>query len=215
MKRFVVACAVASMSTAIFLTGSAGSATAAPALTRPAMRAVTSAPHVPAGARSLGAVKLTATVRGSVVLQPRNAAALTNFIAEVATPKSAEFHHYLAAGEFASRFGPAKATIAAVRSQLQADGLTVTGVASDGLLVRFSGTAQRVEKAFSTGLQAYRLANGAAGQATTSAIKVPASIAANVTAVIGLDNLVRAQAVPVLRGAAKSGRPGRQGGSAQ
>ncbi|HTZ93215.1 MAG TPA: protease pro-enzyme activation domain-containing protein [Streptosporangiaceae bacterium] len=207
MKRFVVACSVASMSTAMFLIGSAGSATAAPAASKPAMRAVTSAPRVPAGARSLGAVKPTATVRGTLVLQPRNAAALTNFIAGVTTPKSAEFHHYLAAGAFASRFGPASATIAAVRSQLHADGLTVTGIASDGLLVRFSGTAQRVEKAFGTGLQAYRLANGSAGQATTSAIKVPASIAAHVTAVIGLDNLVRAQAVPVVRSAKNAAHP--------
>jgi Pro-kumamolisin, activation domain/IPT/TIG domain len=206
MKRFVVACAVASMSTAMFLTGSAGSATAAPALSKPAMRAITSAPHVPAGARNLGAVKPTATVRGTVVLQPRNAAALTNFIAGVTTPKSAEFHHYLAAGAFASRFGPAKTTIAAVRSQLQADGLSVTSVASDGLLVRFSGTAQRVEKAFGTGLRAYRLTDGSAGQATTSAIKLPSSIATKVTAVIGLDNLVKAQAVPVVRNTTKTGR---------
>ncbi len=207
MKRFVVACAVASMSTAMFLTGSAGSATAAPALNKPTMADVTSAPHVPAGATSLGAVKSAAIVRGTVVLRPRNAAALTNFIAEVTTPRSAEFHHYLPTGTFAARFGPAKATIAAVRSQLLADGLTVTGIASDGLLIRFSGTAQRVEKAFSTGLEAYRLANGSAGQATTSAIKVPAAIAGNVTAVIGLDNLVHAQAVPILRNATKTGHP--------
>ena len=206
MKRFVVACAVASMSTAMFLTGSAGSATAAPALNKPTMADVTSAPHVPAGATSLGAVKSAAIVRGTVVLRPRNAAALTNFIAEVTTPRSAEFHHYLPTGTFAARFGPAKATIAAVRSQLLADGLTVTGIASDGLLIRFSGTAQRVEKAFSTGLEAYRLANGSAGQATTSAIRVPARIAGKVTAVLGLDNLVQEQPTGILR-TPRTGQP--------
>ena len=207
MKRFVVACAVASMSTATFMVGFAGTATAAPALPKPTMVKVTSAPRVPVGATRIGAVKSTATVQGTVVLQPRNEAALTNFISEVTTPKSPEFHHYLPAGAFAARFGPAKATIAAVRSQLQADGLKVTNVASDGLLVRFKGTAQQVETAFGTGLAKYRLANGAAGQATTSAIKVPLSIAAKVTAVIGLDNLVHAQAVPIVRGAKKAGHP--------
>jgi hypothetical protein len=207
MKRFVVACAVASMSTAIFMVGPASVATAARAPSKPTMVKVTSAPHVPVGAKRVGAVKSSATVKGTVVLQPRNTAALTKFISEVTTPKSPEFHHYLPAGAFASRFGPAKATIAAVRSQLQADGLKVASVASDGLLVRFSGTAQHVEKAFGTGLESYRLANGAAGQATTGAIKVPSTIASKVTAILGLDNLVHAEAVPILRGAKKSGHP--------
>jgi hypothetical protein len=193
------------MSAATFLAGSADAATAAPALPKPTMVKVTSAPRVPAGARRIGAVKSTATVQGTIVLQPRNAAALANFITQVTTPTSPEFHHYLAPGVFAARFGPAKATIAAVRSQLRTDGLKVTSLASDGLLVGFSGTAQQVEKAFSTGLAKYRLANGSAGQATTSAIKVPSPIAAKVTAVIGLDNLVRPQAVPVAPGSAKAG----------
>jgi len=204
MKRFVVACAVASMSTAIFLVGPASVATAARAPSKPTMVRVTSAPHVPVGAKAIGAVKSAATVKGTVVLQPRDTAALTNFISEVTNPKSAEFHHYLPAGAFAAKFGPAKSTIAAVRSQLQADGLKIASVASDGLLVRFSGTAQHVEKAFGTGLESYRLANGSAGQATTGAISVPSTIAGKVTAVLGLDNLVHAQAVPILRGSKKS-----------
>jgi hypothetical protein len=201
MKRFVVACSVASMSTAIFMVGPAGNATAASAQSKPTMVRVTAAPRVPVGARRIGAVKSTAAIKGAVVLQPRNASALTKFISEVTTPKSAEFHNYLPAGAFASRFGPTRATIAAVRSQLTADGLQVTSVASDGLLIRFKGAAQNVEKAFGTGLEAYRLANGSAGQATTSAIKVPSSISRKVAAIIGLDNLVHAQAAPIIRGA--------------
>ncbi len=206
MKRFVVAGAVASMSTAMFLVGPAAVASAAATASKPTLIPVTSAPHVPAGARRIGTVNSTATIQGTVVLQPRNAAALTNFINQVTTPRSPEFHHYLPAGAFASRFGPTQATITAVRSQLQADGLQVTSVAGDRLLVGFKGSAQQVEKAFSTGLATYRLANGATGQATTGAIKVPSSIAAKVSAVIGLDNLVHAQAVPIVRGA-KSGHP--------
>ena len=66
-------------------------------------------------------------------------------------PSSSQFHHYLARGQFASRFGPTQATIDAVRSQLQADGLQVTGVSSDGLMVDFKAPANTVERAFHTG----------------------------------------------------------------
>ena len=67
----------------------------------------------------------------------------------------------------------------------------MTGVSRDGLLVRFRGTAARVERAFHTRLERYRLANGTAGHITTAAPMLPRTIARSVAAVVGLDNLVR------------------------
>ena len=54
-------------------------------------------------------------------------------------PGSALFRHYLPPGAFAGRFGPTAATIDAIKKQLSGDGLKVTGVSRDGLLVRFQG----------------------------------------------------------------------------
>jgi hypothetical protein len=176
-----------------------GLPSAAAAAGPPTMVRVEAAPRVPVGARTSGPVRASAVVSGEVVLRPRDNAALVHFIAQVTDKNSALFHRYLPAGAFAGQFGPLPSAIAAVRSQLRADGLRVTGVSRDGLLVHFSGTARQAEAAFRTGLESYRLSGGGKGQATTSAISVPSSIAGSVAAVIGLDNLVRIRPAGIRR----------------
>jgi Pro-kumamolisin, activation domain/PASTA domain/IPT/TIG domain/Divergent InlB B-repeat domain len=156
-------------------------------------------PLIPRGATELGQVSPSATVTGTVVLQPRDERALTHFVSQVTDKHSPLFHHYLAPGAFAGRFGPTPATIAAVKAQLQASGLTVTSVARDGLLIDFEAPAQRVETAFRTGLARYKLANGSIGQARTGPLEVPASIAKYVTSVVGLDTTVKLRPAGILR----------------
>ena len=169
------------------------------AASSPRLVRVGAAPRVPAGAQSLGAVSSSASLSGTVVLKPRDNAALQQFIDTVSDPSSPLFHQYLPAGAFAGRFGPTEATIDAVRSQLTADGLHVTGVSSDGLLVDFSGTAGQIEHAFQTGVERYRLSGGPVGQTTTSAAAVPSTIAGSVAGVVGLNDLARAQPAGILR----------------
>ncbi len=77
-----------------------------------------------------------------------------------------------------------------MEQQLTADGLQVTGVSSNDLLVEFAGTAADVETAFDTGLNQVQLADGTLGQATTAAVSIPSSIAPDVQSVVGLDQLV-------------------------
>jgi Pro-kumamolisin, activation domain/IPT/TIG domain/PASTA domain len=173
-----------------FAISAAGAGAAAPTGTR----VVAPKPLLPRGAKQLGAVSPTATVSGAVVLQPRDEAALTRFISQVTDKHSPQFHHYLTPSSFAARFGPTPSTIATVKSQLQASGLTVTSVARDGLIVDFSAPASRIESTFRTGLNRYRLANGAIGRARTAAVRVPATIAKDVQAVVGLDTTVRLRA---------------------
>ncbi len=166
---------------------------ASTALRSPSMVAVTAAPRIPATDSALGSVQAGSTETGIVVLRPTDEAGLTSFITAVTDKSSPFYHRYLAPGEFASRFGPAPSTIAAVKAQLTAEGLRVTKVSRDGLLVSFSGSAATVESAFRTELARYRLADGAIGQATTSAVHVPSTIAGSVIGVVGLDDLVHAQ----------------------
>jgi hypothetical protein len=159
----------------------------------PSIVAIGGTPRVPANARALGAVSASTSVSGELVLKPRNNGALQRFISEVTDKSSSMFHQYLAPGAFAARFGPTSATIGAVRSQLQNDGLHVSSLSSDGLFMRFSGTASRVGNAFHTGLASYRLANGTMGRATTSAPALPSTVSGSVTAVLGLTDLVHEQ----------------------
>ncbi len=190
MKRFVGSGAAVAVLTTVCLT-SAGAASA------PLRATVVARARIPAGARKIGAVAATARESGAVVLRPRDESALQKFIASVTDKRSPLFHRYLAPGQFASRFGPSTATIDAVKTELSADGVRVTSVARDGLLVNFTGTASQVESAFGTGLTSYRLADGSVGQATTGAVTLPSSVAGSVVAVAGLDSLVHAHAAGI------------------
>jgi hypothetical protein len=156
---------------------------------------VGTAPTLPAGDRVAGTVAGTTEVTGAVALRLTDPGAVTAFIDEVSSPRSPAYHQYLSRGEFTSRFGPGSAAVAAVREQLSRDGLTVSGISANHLLVSFSGRAATVEAAFHTGLRRVALAGGGTGQATTSAVSLPASIAADVTAVVGLDQLAREQSM--------------------
>jgi hypothetical protein len=180
---------------ACFAISASGAGAAAPT----GMRVLAAKPLIPRGATPLGAVSPTTTVSGAVVLQPRDDAALTRFISQVTDKHSPLFHQYLTPRSFAARFGPAPSTIATVKSQLEASGLTVTNVARDGLILDFQAPASRVETTFRTGLERYKLANGSVAHARTAPVQVPAAIAKYVTSVVGLDTTVRLRPSSVLR----------------
>ncbi|MGA2454007.1 MAG: protease pro-enzyme activation domain-containing protein [Solirubrobacteraceae bacterium] len=164
------------------------------------------APRPPSSAVNLGPAAPRSTISGAVVLRPRDAQALENFISEVTHKGSPSFGHYLAKAQFAARFGPMASTIAAVKDQLQSDGLHLGGVTADGMLVRFSGTASRVAGAFATGFDSYRLADGRLARASTSAPALPSSIAGSVAAVVGLSELEHPYPLRVHRTASGRGR---------
>ena len=138
-------------------------------------------------------------ISAELVLKPRDNAAVTRFIADVTDKSSPLFRHYLPAGAYASTFGPSRATISAAMSVLRAGRLHVTGISPDHLLIHFRGTASAIGTAFHTRLESYRLRDGFTGRATTSAVRLPASIAGSVAAVLGLDNLVQLQPAGMVR----------------
>jgi hypothetical protein len=146
---------------------------------------------VPRGVRRLGPLARAATVSGAVVLKPRDDAALQRFIATATNPSSSDFHHYLAAGSFAARFGPTQPAISAVRGQLRSDGLTVGATSRDGLVIPFHGRAATVQTAFATELSQFALPGGGTAHAPTTAVSLPTGVAGDVTAVLGLNDLVR------------------------
>ena len=160
----------------------------------PRLASVQRAAAAPVGAQALGAPAADAAQTGYVVLKPRDEQSLKSFIASVSKPHSSRYHQYLKPGQFASKFGPSSSTISAVKAQLSRDGLTVTSVARDGLLIGFSGTTTKVESTFNTTLERYKSAAGITGEQTTKAISLPSSIASDVTAVIGLNTLVHPEA---------------------
>ena len=147
-------------------------------------------PAVPGDARQLGALAGGSEITGGIVLAPSDPAALTAAATAVSDPSSPDYGQYLGQGQFAKRFGPAPAVLTAVETLLHAGGLRVTGVSEDHLLVSFAGSAADSEATFHTQIERWRLASGRLGTETSGAPSLPAGIAKDVTAVIGLDDLV-------------------------
>jgi hypothetical protein len=195
--RTYLAVAAATAATAAFVPAAASASThsaahpAAVAGNPSRLVQVSAKPKLPGGARATGAVAGGTQVSAQLALALPNQSAVTAFIDATANPNSRQYHHYLSKGQFASKFGPSAATVAAVESALRADGLKVGSVSANRLLINFSGSAAKVSATFHTGLEHVRLANGEMGQATTSAVTLPASIASKVTAVVGLNQLMK------------------------
>jgi hypothetical protein len=155
------------------------------------------APALPAKARLAGAVPGAATVRLTVALRSQDPAGLAAAVGAVSTPGSPLFRHYLSVAEFARRFGAAPSRIDAVRGDLSAQGLTVGAPAANGLSLPVSGSAAEVQRAFATSLSQVTLAGGGtsmvngghASMVNTSPPTVPAAIAPDIEAVLGLSTL--------------------------
>ena len=181
LRRTVVACGVLAVLGATFVP--AARADAAPT---PSVRLVGTVVTVPAGSTVLGPANGAARLTVDVALRPRDPAGLAAFAAAVSTPGDPRYHRYLAAGQFDSVFGPSPDTIAATRQWLTGAGLDVGATSADGLVVPVTGTTAQLEAAFAVPLVRTRLTSGRTVRLATVDPLVPASLAPQLTGVIGL-----------------------------
>ena len=144
---------------------------------------------IPAGSRELGAVAHSTTVHAAVALAPRDAAGLAAYAQGVATLGSPLYHHYLSVGQFAARFAPTAAQVAAVRASLATDGLAPGTISANGLTLPVTASAGMVETAFATSLQRFALPNGQTGFANTNQPSIDPSVAGFVQGIVGLNTL--------------------------
>ena len=162
------------------------------AVAAPASRRVGSLPSVPAGTRAVGELAGSTRISVSVVLKPRDPAALQAFANAVSTPGSSAFHQYLTVAEFAERFGAPRAQERAVEASLKAHGLAPGVVSANGLSIPVSATAAQLAHAFSTSFERYSV-SGRPAYANTAPPRLDTSVAGDVQAVIGLDTLAVAR----------------------
>jgi pseudomonalisin len=116
-------------------------------------------------------------------LKPRHAAGLKAAAARGAGLKPAAFNR---------RFAPANATVALVRAWARSHALRVASVSSNRLLVRVTGSASRVSRAFGTRLRTYR-AGSTRFFAPGRRASLPRRIGTRTNAVLGLSSLGRAE----------------------
>ncbi|TDU05431.1 pro-kumamolisin-like protein [Streptomyces sp. 846.5] len=169
--------------------GAVGTSGASGASTSTTPTRVGTAAHIPDGAVKTGTPAGSTEVTLSVGLEPRDPAALKSFIAAVSTKGNAQYHHYLAKGQFAATFGPTSDTIAKVVASLKAEGLNPGKVSSDGLAIPVTTTLAAAAHAFGTSFASYKLKDGTTGYANSAAPEFAGNVAGYVSGVAGLESL--------------------------
>ncbi|HEX4219893.1 MAG TPA: protease pro-enzyme activation domain-containing protein, partial [Acidimicrobiales bacterium] len=154
------------------------------------------APTVVQGATDLGAAAQQ-TLAVTLSLPLRNQAGLTSLIAALTNPSSPTYHQFLTPASFASQFSPTSDTVNAVTGWASSAGLTVTSVSSNRTLVTVSGSLAQLGQAFGVTFDSYREANGQTFLSNTQAATVPAVLAGDVSSIVGLSTLGKAQLDPV------------------
>ena len=130
-------------------------------------------------------------VRFSVYLPLQNRDALDTDIAALHDSASSRYHQWLTSAQFKAKYAPSASQLEAVRSQLAAQGLTVTVVTPQRLQV--TGSASAVESALQTTLHDGSFANGRKTVMAKQKPVVSGAMAQTGAIVTGLSGFVRAR----------------------
>lgn len=94
----------------------------------------------------------------TVVLAPSGSRAQRDaMLAALQDPGSPLYHRWLTPEGYAARFGASSADVGRVTQWLQAQGFEVTGASRPRTSLRFSGTVDRLERAFQTEMHRYQV----------------------------------------------------------
>ncbi|HTU97659.1 MAG TPA: S53 family peptidase [Solirubrobacteraceae bacterium] len=116
---------------------------------------------------------------------------------------NAKAHAPLTPAQFNAQFAPSTATVDSIRSWAAANGLAVSSVSSNRLLVTLSGSSSQLSSALQTGFERFHSAANGTFFGASKAAHLPASFASSVDAVIGLSSLSKvALPKPSVRSAA-------------
>ncbi|MBE3560537.1 MAG: S8/S53 family peptidase [Ktedonobacteraceae bacterium] len=156
---------------------------------RPSQRIPISAQTVPllSHARLVGAAKPDAQLHLSIGLRPRNEQKLNRLLNDIYNPRSPLYHHFLTPAQFTAAFGPTAAQQRQVADYLRSQGMTVTQIASNGLLINATATVAQAEATFGMQINDYQLGSRKF-YANATAPAVPDTIAPLILSIGGLDN---------------------------
>lgn len=134
------------------------------------------------GAHSLGSMSAR-PMSFTLVLAPRNRAALNRFVAKP--------HAALSPAQFKSRYSPSAKTVGTIRTWAKGHQLKVSSVSANRLLVRVTGSSPRVARALGTHFAIFSSPQSGRFFQITRAAQLPAAFASRVVGVLGLSSLAR------------------------
>jgi subtilase family serine protease len=150
------------------------------------------------GGRDLGESSAR-TLSFTLTLPLQDQAGLDALISRQSTAGNADYHRFLTPAEFGARFSPSVSTVDAVTAWARTEGLTVTSVSPNRMLVQVSGVAAAVAAAFGVTFHDFETAQGVRYHSPTQAGRLPAALVDKVSSVVGLSSLGRLAASPTRR----------------
>ena len=138
-----------------------------------------------AAAQDLGVAPADTVIDLAISLNVQNRAALESFIAASVNPASRSYRKFLTPAQFAAQYGQPAAVVDRVRTYLESQGLTVTQVFSNNLLIMAKATNAQAAAMFSTPIHTFS-ENGQTSQRPLATPLIPAAIADVVGSVSGL-----------------------------
>jgi subtilase family serine protease len=125
----------------------------------------------------------------SVGLTLRNTSDLDSLLSAIYNPQSSQYHQYLTPDQFNQLFAPTPDQVQQVVTYLQGQGMTITSIAPNNLLIDATATVAQVQLAFSVKINTYQVGNHTF-YANAAPPSVPTPISQLITSIGGLDNSV-------------------------
>src|SRR5699024_978712 len=127
------------------------------------------------------------TLKLTLGLTLNHVAKLKSFLEQVQNPHSDVYHQWLTPQEFTARYGPSASDVAAAVNFLEAQGISVTDISANRLLVHTEATTEEYEEAFGIRINDYKL-DGRRFYSTTDRPRLPRALAPVVANVLGLNH---------------------------
>ena len=113
-------------------------------------------PAVTARLQPVGRLPGSSRLNLAIGLPLRNQEALTALLEQIYDPASPQYRHYLAPEQFVEQFGPPKEDYDALIAFATAQGLVITAIHPNRVLLDVTGSAEDIEKAFHVNMQVYQ-----------------------------------------------------------
>src|SRR6266516_2982348 len=126
----------------------------------------------------------------SIGLKLRNQQELDSLLSDIYNPKSSLYHHFLPPQQFAAEFGPTAAQQQQVVDYLRGQGIAVTHIAPNGLLIDAQANVSTVQTAFEVKINNYQI-GPRKFYANANAPTIPSELSALILSIGGMANSVR------------------------